>query len=41
MLDRALMHDGPLESPILNLAFSDGHTVYDIEHMVMFLVVPT
>ena len=41
MSDRALTHDGPLGSSTLNPTFSDGHIVYDVEHMVMFLIVPT
>ena len=36
-----LKHDGPLGSPTLNPTFSNGRTVYDIKHMVMFSVVPT
>ena len=35
------MHDGPLRSPTLNPTFSNGRIVYDIEHMVIFSVVPT
>ena len=40
MSDRAITHDGPFGSPTLNLIFSDDRTVSDIEHMVMFLLVP-
>ena len=41
MSDRAITHYGLLGSPTVNPTFSNGRTICDIEHMVMFSVVPT
>ena len=41
MLDRAITHYGLLGSLTINPMLSNGHTVCDIERMVIFSVVPT
>ena len=41
MLNRTLVHDGPLGSLTLNSTFFDGCTIRSIEHTVIFLIIST